>query len=149
MVHSSNTHAERLFVILHKASKAVSLFDQNSIKELGFASQSDFAVLEYLQTKGSQPVNAIGRSMMLTSGAITTAVDRAEKKGFVKRVPCPEDRRVTKVTLTPEGSDLIGRAFEIHVANMEKLFAVLDRTERLEFIRLVKKVGKAAEALNL
>ena len=149
MAPSSNTQAERLFVILHKASKAVSLFDQNSIQGLGFASQSDFAVLEYLKAKGPQPVNTIGRSMMLTSGSITTAVDRAEKKGLVKRVPCPEDRRVTKVALTPDGSDLIDRAFEVHATNLEKLFAVLDRAERQEFARLVKKVGKAAEALNL
>jgi MarR family 2-MHQ and catechol resistance regulon transcriptional repressor len=149
MPASPNIIAEHLFVVLHKASKAVSLFDQRSIKELGFANHSDFAVLEYLKTKGPQPVNTIGRSIMLTSGSITTAVDRIEIRGLVKRLPCPEDRRVTRVELTPKGHQLIDAAFESHAANLERLFNVLNRNERLEFLRLVKKVGKAAEALNL
>ncbi|MGH8744856.1 MAG: MarR family winged helix-turn-helix transcriptional regulator [Burkholderiales bacterium] len=36
-------------------------------------------------------------------GAMTRMVDRLESKGFIRRVPNPEDRRATRLELTPEG----------------------------------------------
>ena len=149
MSTAQNIKGEHLFLVLYKASKAVETYDNRSIKELGFSSISDFAVLEYLKTKGPQPVNTIGQSMMLTSGSMTTAIDRAQKNGYVNRERDPNDGRVVNVTLTDKGRDAIDRAFEKHAANLERLFSMLDKEEKIEFVRLMKKVGKAAEALNL
>ena len=50
--------------------------------------------------RGEQLVSAIGRRIELTSGAITTAVDRLEARGFVCRQPDSEDRRSRLVSLT-------------------------------------------------
>jgi DNA-binding MarR family transcriptional regulator len=36
-------------------------------------------------------------------GAMTRMIDRLERKGFVRRVRCPDDRRVVKLALTDEG----------------------------------------------
>lgn len=149
MSTTQNIKGEHLFLVLYKASKAVETYDNRSIKELGFASISDFAVLEYLKTKGPQPVNTIGQSMMLTSGSITTAIDRAEKNSHVTREHDPNDGRIVNVTLTDKGRDAIDSAFEKHAANLERLFSMLDKEEKIEFARLMKKVGKAAETLNL
>ena len=87
--------------------------------------------------------------MMLTSGSMTTAVDRAQKKGYVTRERDPNDGRVVNVTLTDKGREAIDSAFEIHAANLERLFSVFDKEEKTEFVRLMKKIGKTAEALNL
>ncbi|MBT5167877.1 MAG: MarR family transcriptional regulator [Opitutales bacterium] len=144
-----NIKGEHLFLVLYKASKAVETYDNRSIGELGFSSISDFAVLEYLKTKGAQPVNTIGQSMMLTSGSMTTAVDRAQKNGYVTREHDPEDGRVVNVTLTEKGRTAIDNAFEIHASNLERLFNVFDKEEKAEFVRLMRKIGKTAEALNL
>ena len=144
-----NIKGEHLFLVLYKASKAVETYDNRSIGELGFSSISDFAVLEYLKTKGAQPVNTIGQSMMLTSGSMTTAVDRAQKNGYVTREHDPEDGRVVNVTLTEKGRTAIDNAFEIHASNLERLFNVFDKEEKAEFVRLLRKIGKTAEALNL
>mgnify|MGYP000579231237 CR=1 FL=1 len=59
-------------------------FDRQSMKRCGFASLSDFAVLEVLRQQGPQPVKSLGEKVMLTSGSITTAVQRLEKKGLVQ-----------------------------------------------------------------
>lgn len=56
-----------LFLLLWKASHAVMRYDQKSISRQGFASLSDFAVLEVLLHKGSLPVNTIGQKVLLTS----------------------------------------------------------------------------------
>ncbi len=87
--------------------------------------------------------------MMLTSGSITTAVDRAEKKGLVNRKRDPKDKRVVIVSLTPAGRKCIDSAFEAHAANLERLFSVFTREEKVEFARLTRKIGRSAEAMNL
>ena len=60
------------------------------------------------------PVNAIGALVRLTSGSITAAVDRLERKGLVERRNDPEDRRARMVHLTEAGRKLIACAFADH-----------------------------------
>lgn len=107
---------------------------------------SDFAVLEALLHKGSLPVNRIGAKVMLTSGSVTTAVDRLEQRGLVVRGNDVSDRRMRIVHLTRSGRKLIEAAFKEHAEKMEQVFTPLSAQERLQLIRLLKKVGKHAEA---
>src|SRR5438552_15768308 len=95
----SGTH---LWLVLMKAHRALQRLATRSIEasEVGL---SDFAVLEMLLHKGPQPVNEIGRRIELTSGAITTAVDRLESRGLVTREAHPSDRRARIVRLTAAG----------------------------------------------
>jgi MarR family transcriptional regulator, 2-MHQ and catechol-resistance regulon repressor len=135
-----------LWLILMKAYRALAQVDASSIaaSRLGL---SDFAVLEILLHKGPLPVNTIGRQVMLTSGSITTAVDRLQEKRLVRRQACPNDRRVTYVTLTTTGRTLIRRVFKVHADRLEALFEPLSEPERSTLAALLKKLGKHAETL--
>jgi MarR family 2-MHQ and catechol resistance regulon transcriptional repressor len=84
---------------------------------------------------------------MLTSGSITTAIDRLEKKRFVRRQACPKDRRVTFVTLTATGRTLIRRVFNAHASMLETVFEPLSTAERSALAALLKKLGKHSESL--
>jgi len=86
---------------------------------------------------------------MLTSGSITTAVDRAQKKGFVNRVRDPSDGRIVNVTLTEEGRDFITSTFDTHAIHLDRLFNTLNKEEKTDLARLLKKIGKAAELMSL
>lgn len=133
-----------LFIVLWKAYKALEGHDRQSINRLGFGSLSDFALLEILLHKGPQPVNEIGRRVFLTSGSITTAVDRAVKRGWVERRPCEHDRRVVNVHLTEAGRDVISEAFPRHVEALEQAVGGLDAKERADLVGLLKKLGHHA-----
>ncbi|HAV13140.1 MAG TPA: MarR family transcriptional regulator [Opitutae bacterium] len=137
-----------LFLLMWKASRAVMTYDQASIGQSGFSSLSDFAVLEVLLHKGSLPVNTIGEKVMLTSGSITTAVQRLEKKELVRREKSAEDARVVHVHLTETGRALIEEAFEAHSANLDQLFETFEIKEREQFAALMRKIGQRAEALK-
>src|SRR5437773_8459586 len=106
----SGTH---LRLVLMKAHRTVERLAARSIEssEVGL---SDFAVLEMLLHKGPQPVNEIGRRVELTSGAITTAVDRLESRGLVTREAHPRDRRARIVRLTAAGKKHAARVFAVH-----------------------------------
>jgi MarR family 2-MHQ and catechol resistance regulon transcriptional repressor len=137
-----------LFLLFWKASHAVMRYDQKSISRQGFASLSDFAVLEVLLHKGSLPVNTIGEKVLLTSGSITTAVQRLEKKGLLRRERSEDDARVVLVHLTEAGHALIVEAFAHHSENLDELFGVFTDEERIQFAGLVRKLGQRGVALN-
>jgi DNA-binding MarR family transcriptional regulator len=70
------------------------------------------------------------RSTLLSSGGMTKRLDRLEEAGLVERRPDPADRRGTLVRLTRRGRSLIDRALETHLANEERLLALLSASER-------------------
>ena len=143
------TDAPHLFLVLWKAWRAVEEVDRRSISRLGLGCFSDFVVLEALLHKGAMPVKELGRKAGLTSGSITTAIQRLEKKGWIRREKNPEDSRYSLISLTPNGMELIREAFQAHAGRLEQAFSPLDRREREEFLRLLKKVGRTAEAMSL
>src|SRR5256714_12092867 len=105
----SGTH---LWLVMMKAHRTLQRLATRSIEsaEVGL---SDFAVMEMLLHKGPQPVNEIGRRIELTSGAITTAVDRLESPGLVTREAHPSDRRARIVRLTAAGEKQATKAFAV------------------------------------
>jgi MarR family 2-MHQ and catechol resistance regulon transcriptional repressor len=142
---SSGVH---VWLVLMKAHEALRQHAMQQIDSLGIGF-SDFAALEVLLHKGPTPVNEIGRLVRLTSGSITSAVDRLEQKGLVERRTDTADRRTRVVHLTGAGRKLISCAFADHEAAMERAAEGLGRAERAQVIALLKKLGlKAAELLD-
>src|SRR5256885_5548472 len=137
-----------IFLVLWKAARAVQTYAEKSITDLEMCG-SDFGVLEALLHKGPLPVNEIGKKILLTSGSITVAVDRLEKRELVERRAHGTDRRARIVHLTKEGRKLITRAYAQHAADLEQLMsASLTTTERATLIRLLKKIGYKAAGLD-
>src|SRR2546428_2913320 len=138
---SSGTH---LWLVLMKADGTLERQARRSIEPLELCS-SDFAILELLLHRGQQPVSAIGRRVDLTSGAITSAVDRLEAQGLVVRTADAEDRRTRFVSLTPKGTARIREVFGIHKRAIEAATRGLATAERETLITLIRKPGRAAE----
>ena len=141
---ASKNSGVHLWLVLMKAHRALSRHATRSIEPSGLG-LSDFAVLEVLLNKGPQKVNDIGRRVDLTSGSITTAVDRLETRGLVVRGLDDADRRSRIVRLTPAGRAHIGEIFARHVAALEAASSGLTKGERKTLIELLKKLGLAAE----
>jgi MarR family 2-MHQ and catechol resistance regulon transcriptional repressor len=140
------TGAETVLV-LWKASRAVEARALESITHSGL-SATDFGILEALLHKGPLPVSVLGRKMLLTSGSITTAVDRLVRRGLVARRDDAGDRRVRRVHLTAEGRRVITPAFVRHAADLEQVVGVLSREERRTLVALLRKLGLGAASAS-
>ncbi|MDB5051444.1 MAG: transcriptional regulator, MarR family [Fibrobacteres bacterium] len=138
---SSGTH---MWLILMKAQKTLERHAIRSVEKAGLG-LSDFGILEALLHKGPLLVNDLGRRINLTSGSITTAVDRMEAQGWVERVADPRDRRARRVRLTPKGESQIVPVFAAHRQAMDGVAEGLTKAERLTLIRLLKKLGLYAQ----
>jgi MarR family 2-MHQ and catechol resistance regulon transcriptional repressor len=102
---------------------------------------TDFAALEALLHKGPLTITEIQGKVLLASGSMTAAVDRLEKKGFIKRGPAPSDRRAKVLHLTPEGRRVVEAAFRRHATELESAMAVLNVPEKRQLYALLKKLG--------
>jgi len=134
-------------LLLWKAGKAIEKVDRASIAETGLH-LSDFTIMEALLHKGPLPINTIGEKVLLTSGSMTAAVNRLEKKGFVTRIQDPSDGRCFYVHLTEQGAKVIKKAYARHARNLERAAKALTAAERDELARLLKKFGRHAEQIQ-
>jgi MarR family transcriptional regulator, 2-MHQ and catechol-resistance regulon repressor len=134
-----------VWLVLMKAYRSVREHAGRSVAQLDLM-LSEFVVLEMLLNGGPQRVNDIGRRIGMTSGAITSAIDRLAERGLVVRTFDPDDRRARLVELTAAGRTLIADGFQRHAAMMEIAVSGLSESERQTLTDLLKKLGRSADA---
>jgi DNA-binding MarR family transcriptional regulator len=87
--------------------------------ELTFA-RYELLMLLVFSRSGALPLSRIGARLQVHATSVTSAVDRLERQGFVRRRPHPTDGRTTLAELTDDGREVSGRATK---ALNEQVFA--------------------------
>jgi DNA-binding MarR family transcriptional regulator len=119
----------------------------DGFKPLGL-SDKDYAILTPLRRAGppfALTPTQLARQRMMTSGGMTAAIDRVERKGLVTRTPDPTDRRGSLVRLTDHGHQLVDEAMARHTAVEHSLVAALDPHERRQLQSLLRKLLLATD----
>ena len=79
-------------------------------------------------------------SAMISSGGMTSRIDRLEKAGLIERRKHPSDRRGVLVALTPAGFELIDNMLAAHVANLQRVLSGLTAAEQRTLHELLGKL---------
>ncbi|HET7473175.1 MAG TPA: MarR family transcriptional regulator [Candidatus Limnocylindrales bacterium] len=82
----------------------------------------------------------LGRGLMLSSAGVTSRIDRLERRGYVRRLPDPNDRRGVIIELTDEGLAVVDRAVAANIVNDRQLLERLDPDELVTLERLLRKI---------
>jgi DNA-binding MarR family transcriptional regulator len=82
----------------------------------------------------------LGRGLMLSSAGVTSRIDRLERRGLVRRLPDPHDRRGVIVELTEEGLAVVDAAVAANSASDRQLLARLDPDELVTLESLLRKL---------
>ena len=101
---------------------------------------ASFNVLAILDERGATPLNEIGALLIKTAANVTGLVDGLVKRGLVKRLPHPEDRRVKLAELSPSGRELLGVVLPRHQAGMRQLFSALNPDELRTLTDLMRRL---------
>ena len=147
MKKSEEQLALKLFIVLSRAHRAITDRVVEDISRYGL-NTTEFAVLELLYHKGDQPIQQIGKKVLLSSGSITYVVDKLEEKQYLARKPCPKDRRVIHAVITDEGKRLMDEIFPEHREAIKEIFSGLNREEKESLILLLKKLGFYTQELE-
>jgi DNA-binding MarR family transcriptional regulator len=126
---SPPSEAVRAYLRLHYASGIIIKKVDQHLARWGL-SVARYAVLRLLLNKEAMTLSELSRSHVCVAGNMTMLIGRLERDGFVKRIPDPRDRRVTRVALTAKGRRIITEAVAPHRAFLEELMAPLG-TEKI------------------
>ncbi len=77
---------------------------------------------------------------LVTSGTMTTRVDRLERSGYVERRPDPGDRRGVIVRLTPAGRDVVDSAMADLIDQEKSLLSELSADDQTRLAGLLRSM---------
>lgn len=137
----------RALTIILRASSSITKMVKQDMDSYG-VNPTEFMVLELLYSRGAQAIQVIGKKVLLASSSITYVIDQLEKKDFVQRKQNPKDRRVSLVSLTASGKELMDEIFPQHSKVIQSLFDDLRTEELVKLSDDIKAIGYKAEKLN-
>jgi MarR family transcriptional regulator, lower aerobic nicotinate degradation pathway regulator len=85
-------------------------------------------------------MNELAQLLGLDKSSTSGLVDRAERRGLVKRLPSQIDRRSVRVSLTPEGRALVGAVAHDFDQDIAAIVDPLDPAERATLTALLARV---------
>lgn len=136
----------KAFTVFIKSSQSVQkLIKQDFLKKE--INLNEYAVMELLYHKGDQPIQAIGRRILLGSGSITYVIDKLEDKGFLYRRPCPKDRRKMFACITESGKGYMDTRVVEQEGLINSIFDEWNDDEVEDAINLLKRIDTRAESL--
>ncbi|WP_397537980.1 MarR family winged helix-turn-helix transcriptional regulator [Rummeliibacillus pycnus] len=136
----------KALTVIFRASQAIQEVIRKDVASYDL-NTTEFAVLELLYHKGDQPIQTVGKKILIASSSITYVIDKLEKKQLVSRRDCPNDRRVIYATLTSKGNELMDQIFPLHQEKVASIFGCLEENELDNIIELMKKIGYQAEKI--
>jgi DNA-binding MarR family transcriptional regulator len=122
---------------VRRSQNATARFDQAVADALG-VNHTDMRCLDILEREGTVPAGRLAEATGLTSGAITTALDRLERAGLARRIADPSDRRRVLVEITPAVREHANAYYAPHMAQAERVFQRYTREQielLLDFVR--------------
>jgi DNA-binding MarR family transcriptional regulator len=95
---------------IRASQRATDLVDETAANHLGI-NRTDARALDVIEHYGPISAGRLARELRLSTGAVTTLVDRLERAGYARRLRDPDDRRRVLVEATPELRELAAKVY--------------------------------------
>ena len=106
-------------------------------KEFQDITNNDMHIIAAIGIYEPRNMTAVAKSMSVTVGTLTIAINNLVKKGYVSRARSQEDRRVVLISLTEKGRSAYFHHEDFHQKMVE---AVLDELDEDQIQVLVKSL---------
>jgi DNA-binding MarR family transcriptional regulator len=94
------------------------------------------------------PPHVIVDRMLVTSGTMTSLLDRLETKGLVRRINYPGDRRKILIQITDGGREILDVVLPVTHSFSRALFSVLSSKEQEKLIEVVTRIRSRVKELR-
>jgi DNA-binding MarR family transcriptional regulator len=131
--------AAAIFMRLAALSRQLNAFHAGVLEAEGL-STSEYQLLALAWSQGPRPPRDLNRLLQLTSGALTSALDRLQEAGHVRRRPNPEDGRSVLIELTASGARLAERLVTLEMDAQARQLTALSGGERREVVAALDRL---------
>ena len=92
-------------------------------------SVNDMHILEAVGTEEPRSMSSVAKSLSVTVGTLTIAMNNLVKKGYVNRARSEEDRRVVLISLSEKGEKAYYHHQKFHDDMIQAIMTDLDETQ--------------------
>ncbi|MEM9308813.1 MAG: MarR family transcriptional regulator [Pseudomonadota bacterium] len=138
-----NQTAEDLVQVCRRLYDAIDRLDTQAAALVN-VSRNDLRCLNLLATSPMKP-SQIGKELGLTSGSITSLLDRLEKGNLIKRDRDPDDRRGIIVHPTKHLFETVGPLYRSTVTKLQERAASYSQSELNDAVRYLSDAATAYE----
>ena len=92
-------------------------------------SVNDMHILEAVGTEEPRSMSSVAKSLSVTVGTLTIAMNNLVKKGYVNRARSEEDRRVVLISLSEKGEKAYYHHKKYHDDMIQAIMTDLDETQ--------------------
>lgn len=119
----------------------ISSWEESVVKDSGLTTAQIHA-LEIVGHAGAVKMKDLAEKIGVTTGTLTVAVDKLEKKGLLVRRPHEKDRRSYMIELTLEGIKHFEEHHNFHLRMTQEIVSGLSEQEQEAFGAIMEKVIK-------
>ncbi len=134
---------DRLIAAARASQNAADMFDENLGKVFG-SNRTDGRCADIIQRYGRLTAGELAQHTGLTTGAITTIIDRLEKSGVARRIRDKADRRKVYVELTDFSKEMVNTMF----TPMGEVFGQAMGEVSLDEVRVIAQYLEFTERMN-
>jgi len=101
----------------------------------GLSHKGDFDTLAALRRRRPEQQlspTQLAEAALITTGGMTSRLDRLEQAGYLERKADPEDRRALLVRLTEAGQAIVDKIYEANVQSHQQSLRTVDAHQRAE-----------------
>jgi DNA-binding MarR family transcriptional regulator len=89
--------------------------------------------------------SVIADRLLITTGSVTSLLDNLEKRGLIRRLPHPQDRRKLLIDITPSAQAILDELLpSLHARERAVIEAALSTDEQHQLLELIAKLQHAA-----
>lgn len=138
-------HAEALHAALSDLVRVYQFRDRDKICCYDISVTQCYA-LEALVERGPSRSQALADALMLDKSTTTRVADALIRKGYVERLPDPDDARAVSLRVTSEGRKLYEKINSELIEQQADLLRDLDPRMRAVTIEIIQRLARAAQA---
>jgi len=107
-----------------------------------------FAAMQAVHNTPGLDQRTLARTIGFDTSTTAGVIDRLEARGLLQRNASLEDRRVRRLTLTPQGQALLAEVIPAMQRAQVRMLDPLSKAERAEFMRLLRLLVTANNELS-
>lgn len=130
--------------LLVKLFRSINAIEEQAIKAEGFpeVTTNDMHVIEAIGTGEAKNMTSVAKSLAVTTGTLTIAVNSLVKKGFVERSRSEADRRVVLISLTEKGKTAHEQHRKFHEKMIDSIIEELSEEDQVVLQKALSNMNR-------
>lgn len=128
--------------VLVKLFRNINMIEERALRtgEYKDVTTNDMHVIEAVGMDGAKNMTRVARSLEVTTGTLTIAINSLVKKGYVDRTRSEEDRRVVLVSLSEKGKGAYLHHRKFHEQMIDSVVEELTEEEQAVLEKALAKL---------